>query len=369
MYCKQFQIMYQTKIYFVIFSFFSDIKITWLPDVSYNGTSPRLRHGRDELKANSGNAETLETPLLCHWSIRFLPSLHSDLRRYYLPYNRSLSFSLFFSHSLDLISHEILAWEIRWVLRWDLTWKITWDFPAGSSPHPSYSFMAKSFARSSSTSYSPLTPLPITPTQRLLYHPSKAHSSRTLFNISCSQPASNPHEREHQSPPPSKLAHQPPSQNSVPPTPIPHPSLSFFPTSSSHLSIPLEPLNLSLSLSPYSHNISQPQNYPPNFSTINLLLDLIVKSILPLLYDHGLSEDASLITFTLTFLLSCQPSELLLWPTRNTTSLLLPSLKPSTIHVPLCSPGSYAGRNPWNLHGGMGSAGRSMLIGKLPQEL
>ena len=166
--------------------------------------------------------------------------------------------------------------------------------------------MAKSFAPSSSTSYSPLTPPPITPSLRLLHPPSKAHSSRTLFNISCSQPACNPHERERKSPPPpSKLSHRPPSQNSVPPTPIPHPSASSFPTSSSHLPIPPDPPDLSLSLSaPYSYNISQPQNYPPHFSTINLLLDLIVKSILPLLYDHGLSKDASLITSTQQNLLS-----------------------------------------------------------------
>ena len=82
-----------------------------------------IRHGRVELKANSGNAETLETPLLRLWSIRSfllrsyavlllagllsaavadaanLPSLRSDLRRW--PPLQQVSLFLFFTHSLD----------------------------------------------------------------------------------------------------------------------------------------------------------------------------------------------------------------------------------------------------------------------------
>ena len=103
-----------------------------------------IHHGRDELKANSGNAETLETPLLRHWSIwsfllrsyavlllagllsnavadaANLPSLRSDLRRWPPLQQVSLFLSLFFSLSRwtrsrladgDLIT-ALLTWEI-----------------------------------------------------------------------------------------------------------------------------------------------------------------------------------------------------------------------------------------------------------------
>ena len=116
-----------------------------------------IRHGRNELKANSGNAETLETPLLRHWSIGRscyvatrcycwpvsyrpataprsyvagttyrpvnavnLPSLRSDLRRWPPLQQVSLFLSLFLSLARwtrnrladgDLIS-SLLSWEI-----------------------------------------------------------------------------------------------------------------------------------------------------------------------------------------------------------------------------------------------------------------
>ena len=160
--------------------------------------------------------------------------------------------------------------------------------PTRVNPYPSYSFIAKSSSLSSSTPYSSLTPPLITPSQCLQRYPSKALRSCTLFNNSCSQTTSNPHF----------------SQNFVLPTPNPQPSTSTFSTCSSYLSNPANPPDLSLSLSAIYSQYFSTSKLPPHFSTNKLLLDLIVKSILPLLYSNGLSEDGSLIMFTLRNLLS-----------------------------------------------------------------
>ena len=112
------------KILCDFFIFFQILKSLDFPMCRTTAHRHDIRHGRDELKANSGNAETLETPLLRHWSIRSfllrsyagccwpvsyrlrlpMPRICRRCARIYgdgLPYNRSLSFSFSLTFSMD----------------------------------------------------------------------------------------------------------------------------------------------------------------------------------------------------------------------------------------------------------------------------